>query len=61
MAEQLIRKTSNIMNITGSSRKNKNNGISRKCASFIKEQRARIYILRRCATILLCWYIQGDD
>ncbi|KAI5602286.1 hypothetical protein POPTR_001G161200v4 [Populus trichocarpa] len=32
-----------------------------KCAALVKEQRARIYILRRCATMLLCWYIQGDD
>ncbi|TQE12477.1 hypothetical protein C1H46_001868 [Malus baccata] len=37
------------------------NGFSRKCAALVKEQRARIYILRRCATKLLCWYIQGDD
>ncbi|XXG81551.1 hypothetical protein AAC387_Pa09g2152 [Persea americana] len=37
------------------------NGFTRKCAALVKEQRARIYILRRCATILLCWYIQGDD
>ncbi|PON78263.1 DEVIL-like protein [Trema orientale] len=39
----------------------KGHGFSRKCASLVKEQRARIYILRRCATMLLCWYIQGDD
>ncbi|CAL9009578.1 unnamed protein product [Prunus brigantina] len=36
-------------------------GFSQKCAALVKEQRARIYILRRCATMLLCWYIQGDD
>ncbi|KAK7275478.1 hypothetical protein RIF29_16596 [Crotalaria pallida] len=41
--------------------KRKRHGISSKCASLVKEQRARIYILRRCATMLLCWYIQGDD
>ncbi|CAN1182492.1 Small polypeptide DEVIL 22 [Linum perenne] len=34
---------------------------TRKCASLIQEQRAKIYVLRRCATMLLCWYIQGDD
>ncbi|XP_047964182.1 small polypeptide DEVIL 22-like [Salvia hispanica] len=34
---------------------------TRKCASLVKKQRARIYILRRCATMLLCWYIQGDE
>ncbi|MFS7981159.1 hypothetical protein Hanom_Chr10g00947711 [Helianthus anomalus] len=33
----------------------------RKCASLVKQQRGRIYILRRCATMLLCWYIHGDD
>ncbi|KAL9157235.1 hypothetical protein ABFS82_09G129900 [Erythranthe guttata] len=44
-----------------SSSKRSNNGFTRKCASLVKEQRARIYILRRCATMLLCWYIQGDD
>ncbi|KAB2611049.1 hypothetical protein D8674_019081 [Pyrus ussuriensis x Pyrus communis] len=37
------------------------NGFSRKCAALVKEQRAHNYILRRCATMLLCWYIQGDD
>ncbi|KAJ8621231.1 hypothetical protein MRB53_029760 [Persea americana] len=35
------------------------NGFTRKCAALVKEQRARIYILRRCATMLLCWYIQA--
>ncbi|CAI0397661.1 unnamed protein product [Linum tenue] len=39
----------------------KGSKITRKCASLIKEQRAKIYVLRRCATMLLCWYIQGDD
>ncbi|XP_021719942.1 uncharacterized protein LOC110687611 [Chenopodium quinoa] len=43
------------------SSKRKGSGLSRKCASLVKEQRARIYILRRCATMLLCWYIQGDE
>ncbi|KAK7338185.1 hypothetical protein VNO77_18787 [Canavalia gladiata] len=41
--------------------KRKREGFSNKCASLVKEQRARLYILRRCATMLLCWYIQGDD
>ncbi|KAI8544786.1 hypothetical protein RHMOL_Rhmol08G0321800 [Rhododendron molle] len=43
------------------SSKRKGSGITRKCASLIKEQRARIYIIRRCATTLLCWSFQGDD
>ncbi|PKU59437.1 hypothetical protein MA16_Dca012765 [Dendrobium catenatum] len=29
-------------------------GFTRRCASLVREQRARIYILRRCATMLLC-------
>ncbi|KAK1262448.1 hypothetical protein QJS04_geneDACA001070 [Acorus gramineus] len=36
-------------------------GFAGRCASLVKEQRARIYILRRCTTMLLCWYIHGDD
>ncbi|OMO70518.1 hypothetical protein CCACVL1_18855 [Corchorus capsularis] len=43
------------------STKRKGHGFSTKCASLVKQQRARLYILRRCATMLLCWYIQGDD
>ncbi|MBA0662637.1 hypothetical protein Goklo_006725, partial [Gossypium klotzschianum] len=38
--------------------KRKGHGFSTKCASLVKEERARLYILRRCATMLLCWYIQ---
>ncbi|CAL0317994.1 unnamed protein product [Lupinus luteus] len=41
--------------------KRKGNKVSSKFSSLVKEQRARLYILRRCATMLLCWYIQGDD
>ncbi|KAI4331345.1 hypothetical protein MLD38_029538 [Melastoma candidum] len=37
------------------------NGLTRKCVAPVKEQQARIYILRRCATMLLCWYIQADE
>ncbi|XP_019244023.1 PREDICTED: uncharacterized protein LOC109223964 [Nicotiana attenuata] len=50
MADQQVKQVS----------KRKSN-ISRKCVSLIKEQRARLYIVRQCATMLLCWYIQGDD
>ncbi|KAF5733459.1 hypothetical protein HS088_TW17G01003 [Tripterygium wilfordii] len=39
----------------------KGSNLSTKCAKLVKQQRARIYILRRCATMLLCWYIHGDD
>ncbi|XP_062154049.1 small polypeptide DEVIL 19-like [Alnus glutinosa] len=41
--------------------KRKGHSFTRKCSSLVKEQRARIYVLRRCATMLLCWYIHGDD
>ncbi|KAF0923918.1 hypothetical protein E2562_007759 [Oryza meyeriana var. granulata] len=27
----------------------------RRCARFVKEQRARLYIVRRCVTMLACW------
>ncbi|KAJ9190491.1 hypothetical protein P3X46_001686 [Hevea brasiliensis] len=46
---------------SSSSSRRKGHGFTKKCASLIKEQRARIYILRRCAIMLLCWYIHGDD
>ncbi|XP_073311467.1 small polypeptide DEVIL 22-like [Primulina huaijiensis] len=59
MADQLKQK---IKNEISNSRKSKsNNNFTRKCASLVREQRARMYILRRCATMLLCWYIQGDE
>ncbi|KAJ6956355.1 hypothetical protein NC652_007436 [Populus alba x Populus x berolinensis] len=41
-------------NITKSPAKKKRHGFTRKCASLVQEQRARIYVLRRCATMLLC-------
>ncbi|KAF8401179.1 hypothetical protein HHK36_014483 [Tetracentron sinense] len=34
--------------------KKKGHGFTRRCTSLVKQQRARIYILRRCATMLLC-------
>ncbi|KDP40606.1 hypothetical protein JCGZ_24605 [Jatropha curcas] len=46
---------------SSSRRRKGRHGFTTKCASLIKEQRSRIYILRRCATMLLCWYIHGDD
>ncbi|THU51502.1 hypothetical protein C4D60_Mb06t31720 [Musa balbisiana] len=35
-------------------RKKVRRGLAGRCAALVKEQRARIYILRRCATLLLC-------
>ncbi|KAJ3699379.1 hypothetical protein LUZ61_003084 [Rhynchospora tenuis] len=29
--------------------------LSSRCASLVKEQRARFYIMRRCVTMLVCW------
>ncbi|KAL0857573.1 hypothetical protein Bca101_062727 [Brassica carinata] len=40
---------------------NKGHAFRSKCVSLVKEQRARLYILRRCATMLCCWYIHGDE
>ncbi|KAG1339273.1 hypothetical protein COCNU_04G015790 [Cocos nucifera] len=28
---------------------------SSRCASLVKEQRARFYIMRRCVIMLICW------
>ncbi|KAF8011250.1 hypothetical protein BT93_J1758 [Corymbia citriodora subsp. variegata] len=42
-------------------RKGRINGLTRKCASLVRERRARIYILRRCAAMLLRSYICGAD
>ncbi|RDX87472.1 hypothetical protein CR513_31049, partial [Mucuna pruriens] len=39
--------------------KRKGEGFSNKCASLVKEQRARLYILRRCATMLLSSELVG--
>ncbi|EYU45923.1 hypothetical protein ABFS82_04G089600 [Erythranthe guttata] len=63
MAEmkQKTKNSNNGVYSSSSKRSNNNNGFTRKCASLVKQQRARIYILRRCATMLLCWYIQGDN
>lgn len=43
---------------SSSSRKNttkRRGSFIRKCASLVKEQRARFYIIRRCVTMLVCW------
>ncbi|PHT54856.1 hypothetical protein CQW23_03342 [Capsicum baccatum] len=29
---------------------------SRKLGTFLKEQRGRLYIMRRCVVMLLCWH-----
>ena len=42
-------------------KRSKGHGFTRKCATLVREQRAGICVLRCCATMLLCWYIEGDD
>ncbi|KAK9126988.1 hypothetical protein Scep_015834 [Stephania cephalantha] len=34
---------------------------TRKCASLVKEQRAKFYIMRRCVTMLVCWRDYSDS
>ncbi|KAJ8760357.1 hypothetical protein K2173_012606 [Erythroxylum novogranatense] len=34
---------------------------TRKCARLVKEQRARLYIMRRCVTMLICWRDYSDS
>ncbi|KAJ4754051.1 ROTUNDIFOLIA like 8 [Rhynchospora pubera] len=38
-----------------SSTKSSTRSLSSRCASLVKEQRARFYIMRRCVTMLVCW------
>nr|XP_018624418.1 uncharacterized protein LOC104090541 isoform X2 [Nicotiana tomentosiformis] len=40
---------------------NKRCAFTRKCASLVKEQRARFYIMRRCVTMLICWRDYRDS
>ncbi|KAM0948301.1 hypothetical protein DsansV1_C07g0076851 [Dioscorea sansibarensis] len=37
------------------SRENSQRSFTSRCASLVKEQRARFYIMRRCVTMLVCW------
>ncbi|MQM01135.1 hypothetical protein Taro_033884 [Colocasia esculenta] len=40
---------------SASSSSRKGCSFTRRCASLVKEQRARFYIMRRCVTMLICW------
>ncbi|CAL9091808.1 DVL family [Musa troglodytarum] len=31
-------------------------GLRRRCRTMVKQQRTRLYILRRCVSMLLCWH-----
>ncbi|WOL08130.1 hypothetical protein Cni_G16882 [Canna indica] len=33
----------------------KGSGLQRRCLMMVKQQRTRLYILRRCVSMLLCW------
>ncbi|CDP03370.1 unnamed protein product [Coffea canephora] len=42
---------------SGSQRKSgRRNGFRKRCLMVMKQQKTRIYILRRCVTMLLCWH-----
>ncbi|KAF6150321.1 hypothetical protein GIB67_034020 [Kingdonia uniflora] len=58
--DQFIRSTSSS-GFVGNSKKSKKSSFSRKCASLVKEQRARFYIMRRCVTMLICWRDYADS
>ncbi|XP_057717828.1 uncharacterized protein C594.04c-like [Arachis stenosperma] len=45
----------------GGKRRSSSKRYTNKCASLVKEQRARLYILRRCATMLLCCFVILKD
>ncbi|XP_018469818.2 small polypeptide DEVIL 1-like [Raphanus sativus] len=36
--------------------KQKKRSISRRLGKYMKEQKGRIYIIRRCVVMLLCWH-----
>ncbi|XP_023637567.1 uncharacterized protein LOC111830215 [Capsella rubella] len=36
--------------------KEKKRSISRRMGKYMKEQKGRIYIIRRCVVMLLCWH-----
>ncbi|KAJ3682716.1 hypothetical protein LUZ60_012943 [Juncus effusus] len=38
-----------------SSSRSDSRSFSSRCASLVKEQRAKFYIMRRCVTMLVCW------
>ncbi|PHU16962.1 hypothetical protein BC332_12657 [Capsicum chinense] len=53
--------TSNHQKKSSSSTHNKRCAFTRKCASLVKEQRAKFYIMRRCVTMLICWRDYRDS
>lgn len=46
-----------ISSSSGSRRKTlRRSSFSKRCLKVVKQQRTRIYILRRCVSMLLCWH-----
>ncbi|KAL7108943.1 hypothetical protein ACP275_06G144800 [Erythranthe tilingii] len=52
--ESSLSRSSNSL-IKKNSSHHRKSSFTRKCASLVKEQRARFYIMRRCVTMLICW------
>ncbi|XP_019244623.1 PREDICTED: uncharacterized protein LOC109224501 [Nicotiana attenuata] len=44
------------MSNAGENKSSKKKISSRKLGRFLKEQRGRLYIVRRCVVMLLCWH-----
>ncbi|CAI0458967.1 unnamed protein product [Linum tenue] len=42
--------------IGGSKRRTSSSSSSKRLGSALREQRARLYIIRRCVVMLLCWH-----
>lgn len=53
--------SSTTLTNNSSSSTQRRSSFTRKCASLVKEQRARFYIMRRCVTMLLCWRDYTDS
>ncbi|XP_004496201.1 small polypeptide DEVIL 4 [Cicer arietinum] len=49
-------KMGNSATIGGSKRRLSSTTSSRGLGGVLKEQRARLYIIRRCVVMLLCWH-----
>ncbi|XP_050374091.1 small polypeptide DEVIL 4-like [Argentina anserina] len=45
-----------MMSSSGSKRRLSSSSSSRGLGGVLKEQRARLYIIRRCVVMLLCWH-----
>ncbi|KAH7678122.1 DVL protein [Dioscorea alata] len=46
-----LKRSASALESRGSSQRS----FTSRCASLVKEQRAKFYIMRRCVTMLICW------